>query len=143
MATLSINQAAKTFKRGRNTIQAMLKSGELSRAADGQGIEFSELMRVFGEPPSQPGEQPQAMPESLANTRESNLKPNSEQAAERAQAIELAVLKERVAGLENLLAEREKLVLLLSHKTEEAATKLTPEQPAKPAKKTIWQKLFY
>ncbi len=143
MATLSINQAAKTFKRGRNTIQAMLKSGELSRSADGAGIEFSELMRVFGEPPEQQSERSQAMPESRANTSESNHKPRPEQAAERAQAIELAVLKERVAGLENLLAEREKLVLLLTHKADEAKPKPPQEPAAKPVKKTLWQKLFY
>ena len=153
MATLSINQAAKTFKKGRNTIQAMLKSGEISRSAEGEGIEFSELLRVFGEPShdlEQPAKRAQAMPESRADTKQSNSKPMPSHAAEHAQAIELAILKERINGLNNvideknkLLEEREKLVLLLTHTNAEATQKTEQKKPAEPIKKSLWEKLFY
>jgi transposase len=57
MASLSISQAAKTFKVSRSTIQRKIKSGDLSLdASRGSGavntksVDISELVRVFGEP---------------------------------------------------------------------------------------------
>lgn len=52
MAIISISEAARLTGKGRSTIQRKLKSGELSKVAQGDGspgVDTSELIRVFGE----------------------------------------------------------------------------------------------
>lgn len=48
---LSITQAAQAFKTTRQTIHAKIGKGELSKNNNGK-LDFSEMLRVFGEPAS-------------------------------------------------------------------------------------------
>lgn len=52
MAIVSISEAARLTGKARSTIQAQIKAGKLSKTTDSttraQGVDTSELMRVFG-----------------------------------------------------------------------------------------------
>lgn len=106
MKAFSITASAKIFKRSRNTIRDHLKTGKLSYCSDGKNIELSELLRVYGAIPDQVKESAQTVSENqpLLSVKD----------------IEIARLQERVNGLENLLEEREKRILLLTSNTKKS-----------------------
>jgi hypothetical protein len=101
MKQFSISAAAKEFKRSRNTIRDHLKSGKLSYAQDGKNIDLSELLRVYGPIPNQSNESVQTVPLDQPI-------PLSQK------DIEIASLRAEVKGLERLLEEREKRILLIT-----------------------------
>lgn len=58
MAIISISEAARRYRMGRQTIRKRIKIGELSASVtDGgaPGLDVSELIRVFGPIPGEPG----------------------------------------------------------------------------------------
>lgn len=48
MTVISISEASRLTGKDRRTIQRHIAAGKLSRAADGEGIDTSELLRVYG-----------------------------------------------------------------------------------------------
>jgi hypothetical protein len=114
MTTLSINKTAQLFKRGRNTIKTMLNDGRLSYALDGVSIEFSELLRVFGPVPDHGSDHPIRSTQTMVQTTPLDQPRPSETIDKK--DLEIAILQERVKGLEALLTEKEKIVQLLEYK---------------------------
>lgn len=102
MYTLSIAAAAKLFKKSRNTIREHLRTGKLSYSQNGTTIDFSELLRVYGPAPNQPN-----------GAAQTTLLDQPDQPSNK--DIELAVAREKISGLEALLEEREKRILLLTN----------------------------
>lgn len=98
----SITAAAKLFGRSRNTIRDHLRTGKLSYCSDGKNIDLSELLRLYGAIPNQDNESVQTVP-----TNHPDLSKTFE--------IEIAVLREKVSGLERLIEEKDKRLLLLTH----------------------------
>lgn len=126
MAIISISEAARRYKMGRQTIRKRINNGELSASVmDGgaPGLEVSELIRVFGPIPGEPGT---SQPLESAST--TTLDQASQVAMVRLEA-ENAALRAQVAAQDANLADLRQAMRLIEHKQE--------AQPEK-AKRGFW-----
>ncbi len=102
---LTVTEASKTFKISRQTIHKKISNGKLSKLPNGR-IDFSELLRVFGEPQSR-------LTSKQLTHSDTNLQVDLR--------LENAVLQERVKNLEESLRDQKEF-LRKAEKREESLT---------------------
>jgi len=134
MAIVSISEAARLVQKSRTTLYRYIKEGKLSTCTDknnAEGIDTSELIRVFGEI------RLTAIEQSRLNTNEHNVTESicSNEHIELnniilQQSFEIENLKQKIEFLEILLKEKismveekEKRLLLLEYKAENSPLK--------------------
>lgn len=157
MAKHSISEAARTWGKGRKTIQRHIASGKLSKEDDAKGnpvIDTSEMVRVYG-PPKMTQEQKVRQTESVTQLDAPNdasdtvseielLKLKLEH-AERDTEIERERRREAEKRVEEERAEKERLFTLVKSTTrlleapKQQPEPITPQQPEK--KPGLWQRL--
>lgn len=127
MAIVSISEAARLVGKSRTTLYRYIKDGKLSTCTDcnnTDGVDISELIRVFGELSVTPSEHSKMNNTEHHITHEYN---NSEQFLLQKrllkQEFEIENLKQKIEFLEilleeknSLVLEKEKRLLLLEHK---------------------------
>jgi len=99
MALVNISEAARLTGKNRRTIQRHITAGKLSKAADGENIDTSELLRVYGALNAQPV----APAQDVTMSHETALKttePDTEKEA----------LKAEINRLKSVLAEKDERI---------------------------------
>jgi len=134
MAIVSISEAARLINKSRTTLYRYIKDGRLSTCTDinnTEGIDVSELIRVFGELYGTPSEQSEMNKVEHHVTHEYR---SSEQVLLQEkllkQEFEIVNLKQKIEFLETLLEEKnamvlekEKRLLLLEYKNSEESSR--------------------
>jgi hypothetical protein len=122
MTIISISEASRLTGKDRRTIQRHIAAGKLSRAADGKGIDTSELLRVYGAFVAAPAaaSQTETLPQKTA--------PIAAPAAEE-KDIKIMKLEAEIEKLQAVLQVKNehiesmnKAMLILEHKQEQPAS---------------------
>jgi septal ring factor EnvC (AmiA/AmiB activator) len=142
MKSLSVKAASMLFGVSRSTVYAKLRSGELSRRSD-KSIDFTEMLRVFGEPSDRQiaHDSTQIMSnldslESVHGWTKSHASVHSEQEKQLQARIrqledDLSESKQREAWLQGQFEKLTDTVKLLNApKTEEPKTVITNGKPS-------------
>ncbi len=138
MTIVSISEAARLTGKARSTIQAYIKTGKLSKTtgtAGSQGIDTSELLRVFGELFTTDTTCSESVVISQQTTPDTTGTTAAELAAAKAENDSLKAL---LAAKQETIDSLNRALLLLEHKQEEK----TGEQPTEEPKKSLWKRLF-
>ncbi|MEQ6918752.1 hypothetical protein [Halomonas aquatica] len=104
MPALTIGRMAKMYRLHRSTLYEAVEKGRFTAGFDGKGqrvIDLSEMIRVYGEPPGQPGK-PDTNPTPSPDTPPDIAQAMLEEL--RAMRAELVALREEVAQLRALPA---------------------------------------
>ncbi|MGI3399668.1 helix-turn-helix domain-containing protein [Providencia stuartii] len=134
MAQVSISEAARLTGKSRKTLHTYISNGKLTKVTDSQGkpkIDVSELIRVFGEL-SKPKETVTSQCNFSQKVTTETVPPHS---------LEIDHLKQEVAFLRELLAEKDKRNDDLKHALLLIESKLpATSEPATPTPtKKSWQ----
>lgn len=137
MTIVSISEAARLTGKARSTIQAYIKTGKLSKTTattGSQGIDVSELLRVFGELVTTDATCSEPVAISQQTTPDTTGTTAADLAAVKAENDSLKAL---LAAKQETIDSLNRALLLLEHKQEK-----TGEQPPEEPKKSLWKRLF-
>jgi len=148
MAIVSISKAAKLVRKSRTTVQKYIKDGKLSKCAGengAEGIDTSELLRVFGEFSGHI----KTMPNTAQNVRDFTLDHADEK------TIKIIELEAKLDKANAIIDEKEKTIKAQEkhigsldkamHLIEDQRQKKQPEMQAEPKKeapKGFFKRLF-
>ncbi len=134
MAIVSISEAARLVNKSRTTLYRYIKDGRMSTCTDinnAEGIDVSELIRVFGGLNGTPSEQPEmnTVEHHVTHEYRSNEQVLLQEKLLK-QEFEIENLKQKIEFLEALLEEKnamvlekEKRLLLLEYKNSEESSR--------------------
>lgn len=134
---LSQREAAQTWRIGRETISAKIKSGELSLTSS-QKIDPAEMLRVFGEPKARPlkASQGRRNPSEATQGQRPSRPPEATQ-DQGASHPDTTQLQAEIAHLKTLLVEKDARIEDLRG----AMRLLTDQRTAEAPSKSFWARL--
>lgn len=129
MAKLTIGRMANLYGLHRSTLHEAVAKGRVTAGLDGKGqkvIDLSEMIRVYGEPPSSTRHPPTLTPDTSPTLLFDTLHPLLE---------ELRLLREEVRELRETMR-------LLEHKPEAVPAQPKASAPSAPQAPATWASLF-